>query len=99
MVSSRGAALNLENGLPLLLDGASACSFLLALNNWVRDAVARAPRLSINDRARCFFWLPRRVEICAPALWCGLVYDRVQASVGALGMLVFVWSASPALAS
>ena len=46
-----------------------------------------------------FFGCPGGVEICAPALWCGLFYpDRVQASSGALGMLVCVWSASLALA-
>ena len=76
-----------------------ACSSLLRrLKNWVGDAVEQRSRRN-DETGRCFFWLPRRVEICAPALWCGLVYpDRVQASSGALGMLVCVWSASLALA-
>ena len=30
----------------------------------------------MKDQA-LLFWLPRRVEICAPALWCGLVYGPV----------------------
>ena len=54
--------------------------------------------VSIKDRALLFLAAPARRNLCS-ALWCGLVVpDRVQASSGALGMLVCVWSASLALA-
>ena len=75
-------------GCPCLLYAASACSSLLRRRLRTGSVtLSSSDPFSIKDCA-LLFWLPRRVEICAPALWCGLVYGRVQASIGALGMLL-----------
>ena len=88
----------LENGLPWLLD-ATRLQLLAAaaLKNRVGDAVEQRSRLKQGPGA-AFFGCPGASKSALRRCGAGSFTDRVQASSGALGMLVCGWSVSLVLA-